>query len=291
MRIAINGKPLASHQWRYVQELLMFLTEQGIDYVLKRSFAFAGGHAGIKYDFEKTFTSYRDLPDCEMLISIGGDGTLLESVTFIREKEIPILCVNAGRLGFLSTTQLESILMNLHKVLNNEYSIDKRSLIRVESNMALFNECNFALNEFAITKANNASMIMVHTFVDNQFLNTYWADGLILATPTGSTGYSLSCGGPIIMPHANNFVLTAVSPHNLTVRPVVLPDNAVITFKPEVRDGKYLLSVDSRSQLIEHSLTITAKKEKFEALLIRLQDDTFFDTLRSKLNWGIDNRN
>jgi len=134
-------------------------------------------------------------------------------------------------------------------------------------------------------------MIMVHTFVDGQFLNTYWADGLILATPTGSTGYSLSCGGPIIMPQSNNFVLTAVSPHNLTVRPVVLPDSAEITFKPEVREGKYLLSVDSRNQLLEHTLVIKARKEEFSASLIRLNEDTFFDTLRSKLNWGIDNRN
>lgn len=291
MRLAINGKPLSPSEWPFLKALFRFLYEERIDYTVKRSFALAAGHAGIPFDNKRVFLDETEMGDIDMLISIGGDGTLLESVTLIAPKEIPIFCVNAGRLGFLSTSQLADVVPNLTKVLQGDCYTDNRNLVSLDTPYHLFGGKAYGLNEFSITKADQSSMIVVHAFVNDRFLNTYWADGLILSTPTGSTGYSLSCGGPILLPDCGNMVLTAVSPHNLTTRPVVIPDDAQLRFVPEVRDGKYLLSLDSRTEVMEHSLQISARKASFEVQLLRLQDNNFIDTIRNKLGWGKDYRN
>jgi NAD+ kinase len=205
--------------------------------------------------------------------------------------EIPILGINTGRLGFLATTPKEKIEQALTDLLNRNYKIDARTLIKMESNRPIFQDIDFALNEFGILKTDSSSMITVHTYVDGDYLNSYWADGLIVATPTGSTGYSLSCGGPIVLPHSNNFIITPVSAHNLNVRPLIVSDQSEITFKIESRSNKFLVSLDSKSESVDNDVKLTVRKEDFQAKLVTFSYSNYFDTLRQKLNWGLDLRN
>jgi NAD+ kinase len=227
-----------------------------------------------------------------LLISFGGDGTLLDTVTMIKNSDIPILGINAGRLGFLANINQDDILLAVRALKNKNFKLDERSLLKVENKILRDSEIsNFALNEVTVHKKDSSSMLKIDAFLDNEFLNSYWADGLITSTPTGSTAYSLSCGGPIISPGSNNFVITPVSPHNLNLRPMVVGDQVVIRLRAESRESQFLLTMDSRSITIENNEEIFISKADFSIKLIELPDHNFFKTIRNKLFWGKDSRN
>jgi len=216
---------------------------------------------------------------------------LLELITQVKASGTPVLGVNAGRLGFLATTPISESKEIIKGILEKNRKYDRRSLIRLESQTDLFKGQNFALNEFAITKRDTSSMIVIKAYINGEFLNSYWADGLIVSTPTGSTGYSLSAGGPLVMPATNNFIITPINPHSLTVRPVVVPDDCEIRLKVEGRAKKVLLSLDHRSVSVETGLDFVLKKERFQINLLKLESYSYFNSLRNKLNWGLDSRN
>lgn len=232
-------------------------------------------------------------PSFDLLISVGGDGTILRAITFVRDLDIPIVGINTGRLGFLATIQTDEIESALTEILKGNYKISERSLLSVstEPENHTISETHFALNEIAISRKNTTSMITAETHLDGEYLTSYWADGLILATPTGSTGYSLSCGGPVITPDAKNFVLTPIAPHNLSARPLIIPDNTTVTLKVDGREDQFLLSLDSRIATLSNATTVTVKKANFVIKMVELLDETFLATLRKKLLWGEDRRN
>ncbi len=231
------------------------------------------------------------LAGTHFVLSLGGDGTLLEAVTYVGALQIPILGINMGRLGFLATVPQERVADALDALVRGHYTLDERSLIRVEADRPVFNDIAFGLNEFSILKRDSSAMIVVHTYIDGEFLNSYWADGLIVSTPTGSTGYSLSCGGPVLLPHTTNFVIAPVCPHNLNVRPLIVPDRSVISFEIEGRANNFLISLDSRSQPVDASIQLAVSRERFVARLVKVHQANFLSTLRTKLNWGLDERN
>ena len=224
------------------------------------------------------------------MFSIGGDGTLLKAVTFVRESNIPIMGINTGRLGFISSISAGQIDDAINDILKENYKISERTLLELHTENQFFKEKNFALNEVAISKKDTSSMIKIDAYVDNNFLNTYWADGLVVSTPTGSTGYSLSCGGPIIMPGTNNIIVTPNAPHNLNVRPIVINDQSIIKLKVEDRDQLALVSLDSRSRAFDSDTELIIKKANFKIKLIQPQNNSFTSTIRSKLMWGLDKR-
>lgn len=232
-----------------------------------------------------------DASKFELMLSIGGDGTMLDATTFIKDSGLPVLGMNTGRLGFLSSIDLNHMEEALAQVLSGSYMLDKRQLLKVETDGKLFGNENFALNELTVHKKETQSMITIHAYVNGKLLNTYWADGLIIATPTGSTAYSLSCGGPIILPNSGNIIITPVAPHNLNVRSVLISDESVITLKVEGRSEHFLVSLDSRSETISENVVLTVSKSDFEINLIRLKNHSFLKTLRNKLHWGYDKRN
>lgn len=227
----------------------------------------------------------------EFFISMGGDGTLLDALCFVRDKNIPIIGVNFGRLGFLSSLGKEEVHSLVDALVNRTYVIDKRSIIHLDANIPLFGEIPYALNEFTIHKKDTSAMIKIHTYLNGEFLNTYWADGLIVSTPTGSTGYSLSCGGPVVFPDAASFIITPVAPHNLNIRPIVVADNNIISFEIEGRSDQFLCTLDSRMETIDSTVQLAVRKEAFTLSLVRLNESNFLHTLRNKLLWGIDKRN
>ena len=224
---------------------------------------------------------------------MGGDGTFLRSITFIRDLNIPVIGINTGRLGFLATIQKENIDSAFQKIVSGQFIIDNRSLLSVQTTDYIdgFNDLNFALNEITITRKNTASMIKVNATLDNEFLTTYWSDGLIISTPTGSTGYSLSCGGPIISPNSKNIVLTPIAPHSLAVRPLVIPEQTDIKLHIDSRAVEILLTLDSRMYTLSNNSTVHIKKCPFSIKTVQLNDQTFIKTLREKLLWGEDKRN
>ena len=240
-----------------------------------------------------TFNNYSDLVNCKVdcLISVGGDGTILDAVTLVRDSNIPILGINSGRLGFLASVSKDEIASAVESLVNRTFVVDKRSLIHCDSTIELFKETPFALNEFALHKTDASSMIKIHTFINGEFLNTYWADGLIVSTPTGSTGYNLSCNGPIVFPESSSFVITPVAPHNLNVRPIVVADSNIISFEVEGRADQYICVMDARREWVDKHIQIAVKKENFTVSLVRLNENSFLSTLRNKLTWGMDKRN
>lgn len=227
----------------------------------------------------------------ELMLSIGGDGTMLDSTTFIKDSGLPVLGINTGRLGFLSSIDINDIEPALNEVLKGAYMLDERQLLKVETEGNLFGDQNFALNEVTVHKKETQSMITINAYVNGKLLNTYWADGLIIATPTGSTAYSLSCGGPIILPNSGNTIITPVAPHNLNVRSVLISDESILTLKVEGRSNEFLVSLDSRSESTTNDVILTIKKSDFKINLIRLKKHSFLKTLRNKLHWGYDKRN
>ncbi len=291
MKIGIHGKEFNRQSVPLIEKIFATLSAHKAElFVSSRFEKYLKASVFKKFKW-KTYSEGADLRKLDIFLSIGGDGTLLESVTHIGANQTPILGVNTGRLGFLATISKEEIEDSLTKVLKGAFTLDQRALLRLESNKKLFGRLNFALNDFTIVKKDSSSMITVHTYIDGEFLNSYWADGLIVSTPTGSTGYSLSCGGPLVFPRSGNFILTPVSPHNLTVRPIVVSDESELSFEVEGRSKKFLVSLDSRIAVVDESVKLKVVKERFKANLICLEGQNYFKTLRQKLNWGLDIRN
>jgi NAD+ kinase len=240
----------------------------------------------------RTFSSSDDLTDeIEFIISLGGDGTLLDTVTLVRNKRISIMGINFGRLGFLASIGREEVKTAVKAIAQRTYVEDTRTLIHLDASLPLFGKVPYALNDFSIHKRDVAAMIKIHTYLNGEFLNTYWADGLIVATPTGSTGYSLSCNGPVVFPESGSFVITPVAPHNLNVRPIVVPDDNIISFEIESRSEQIICALDSRREIVSKDVQLAIKKESFDIRLVRLSENNFLQTLRNKLTWGLDKRN
>lgn len=238
-------------------------------------------------------SSYHDfnIKKFDMIITLGGDGTILKAITLVRDQGIPILGINLGRLGFLARLEKTRIERAIEELQQGHYEIEARSTLYLESNFPLFDQMPFALNDCTLLKRDTSSMITLHTFINGAYLNSYWADGIIVSTPTGSTGYSLSCGGPIIFPGSGNFVITPVAPHNLNVRPIVISDDSIVSFEVEGRAENFLCTLDSRFETINSGYQLAVRKNDFPINLVRLPDISFMDTLRNKLNWGEDRRN
>jgi NAD+ kinase len=290
MQVGLHGKEFSLKSLPVVDRVLDLVSDFGAEPVVSSVFAAQLKKAGLKLKL-KTYEPGMPLPDLKFVLSLGGDGTLLETVTHVGKTEIPILGINLGRLGFLATINKDETALALGKVFEGAYSLDKRALLRVESNKELFGATNFALNDLTVMKKDTATMLIVHAHIDGEYLNSYWADGLIVSTPTGSTGYNLSCGGPLVFPRSGNFTLTPVSPHNLTARPIVVSDNSEITLQVEGRSKHYLITLDSRVATGDSSVVLKIKKENFKVNLIQLEGQHYFKTLRNKLNWGLDIRN
>lgn len=291
MKVAIHGKEFKRQSAAFIAHIFEILTAQKADIIVSTTFSkFLKSPVFKKIKF-KTYEPGHAFKDVGLFISIGGDGTLLESVTHIGLFETPILGINTGRLGFLATISQDETDRVLQNVFDGNYSLDKRAVLRLKSNKEIFGTLNFALNDFTVMKKDTSSMITIHTFIDGEFLNSYWADGIIVSTPTGSTGYSLSCGGPLIFPRSGNFVITPVSPHTLTVRPIVVSDSSEITFQIEGRSKRFLVSLDSRIASVDSTIKLKLTKADFKVNLIQLEDHHYFKTLRQKLNWGLDVRN
>ncbi len=292
MRIAIYSRTSSDVDAANLQKLLDELKHYDIVPVLYRPFYKLALPELKGYKNCAVFDSAADLgEDIEFMISMGGDGTMLESLCYVKDKDIPIVGINFGRLGFLSETSKSDMDEMVQSLINRTYQIDRRTLIHLDSNLPLFGDIPYGLNEFAIHKKDTSAMIKIHTFLNGEFLNTYWADGLIVSTPTGSTGYSLSCGGPIVFPDAANFVITPVAPHNLNARPIVVPDHNVISFEIEGRSDQFLCTLDSRIETVDNQVQLAVRKEVFTLGLLRRNDSNFLTTLRNKLLWGIDKRN
>ena len=292
MRIALFGTNFSENFNKYIQHLINKLESEKVEIFIEQFF-FNYLEEKIRFKNDvKTFTNHEDLKNkADILFSIGGDGTLLNAISYIRDSNIPILGINTGRLGFISSIAPDQIEQAINDVLNNNYKTNKRTLLSLKTSNNLFKNKNFALNEVAILKKDTSSMIKVDAYVDDEFLNTYWADGLIVSTPTGSTGYSLSCGGPIIAPGTNNIIITPIAQHNLNVRPIVINHNSIITLKVEDRDQLALVSLDSCSRAFDSSIELTIKKANFKINLIEPENNSFISTVRQKLMWGIDKRN
>lgn len=292
MKAAIYSRVLEEDQQKNVQIFFDELSNQKIEPVIFHHF-----YEQIKNKIKlpentTTFFLAEDLSaEIEFIISLGGDGTLLDTVTLVREKKIAIMGINFGRLGFLASIGREDVQIAVKAIAQRTYVADKRTMIHVEADIPLFGDVPYALNEFSVHKRDVASMIKIHTYLNGEFLNTYWADGLIVATPTGSTGYSLSCNGPIVFPESGSFVITPIAPHNLNVRPIIVPDDNIISFEIESRSEQIICSLDSRREIVNKNVQLAVKKEKFNLNLIRISENNFLQTLRNKLTWGLDKRN
>jgi len=292
MKIAIYGREFNNSVLPFVQDVFNALQQMGIKtLVYKEYYDFIEDKVKLPAGLQ-TFSNYLELRDHgTILISLGGDGTLLDTLALIRDSGIPVIGINFGRLGFLASINKNEIRNAIEALVNQEYTLDKRTLLNVESKHNLFGEENFALNDITIHRRDNTAMMIIHAYMNDEFINSYWADGLIIATPTGSTAYSLSCGGPIIFPSAQNFVITPIAPHNLNVRPVIIPDDVTLRFEVEARSTKFLVSCDSRTATVDRSVKIIVSKAAFHVNLIRLNNESYLTTLRNKLLWGIDTRN
>jgi NAD+ kinase len=292
MRIAIYSRGIENNQLKDIQSLLSELKKYGAEPVFFQDF-FNAFYCAVKMEGEySTFSSSDDLDlsiDC--MISLGGDGTLLDTVTLVKDTGIPVLGINYGRLGFLASIGKEELHAALAALVERKYVLDNRTLVHLDANIPLFGDIPYGLNEFSLHKKDTSPMIKIHTYLNGEFLNTYWADGLILATPTGSTGYSLSCGGPVVFPDSASFVITPVAPHNLNIRPIIVPDNTIVSFEVEGRTDGFLCTLDSRREIVPKEIQLAVKKETFGINLIRLHENNFLQTLRNKLSWGLDKRN
>ncbi|WP_396209383.1 NAD kinase [Flavobacterium sp.] len=294
MKIAVFGQYYQNNTAEIVRKVVDFLESNSILISFERSFLNTLHEKNIVPQKYSSFSNASELDaDFEALISIGGDGTMLKAATFIRDKNIPIIGINAGRLGFLATVQYENIESLLQKVLIKDYIISKRSLLSVRTvpEYENFKELDFALNEVTVARKDTTSMITVETMLNNEYLTSYWADGLIVSTPTGSTGYSLSCGGPVLTPEVASFVVTPMAPHNLNARPLVITDDTEITLKVSGREEQFLISLDSRIAAVSKDTTVYIKKAPFTLSVIEFKDETFLTTIRKKLLWGADKRN
>ncbi len=294
MKVAVYGLFDLDKSKQPVEELFAYLKQFDFEVIVEKSFLSALKSFTDITDKYQRFTDFKDLNDSfDAMITVGGDGTILKAVTFIRHLNIPILGINTGRLGFLATVQKTQIKEAIEALYHKDFSLKKRELLKVStnSNSDDFKGLNFALNEVAINRKDSTSMIVINTFIDDEFLNSYWADGLIIATPTGSTGYSLSCGGPVITPSAKSLVVTPIAPHNLNVRPLVIPNSSKIRLQVSGRSNQFLVSLDSRIITVEKHTEIYIETANFKLNMIHLNNQTFLKTLREKMLWGRDTRN
>lgn len=294
MKVAIYGKYYQNSTDPIIKDIFVFFNSNNVEMVIESNFL------NVLYEKQKiekeykTFSSHTELDSSfDMLISIGGDGTILRAAALVRDSGVPILGINAGRLGFLATVQKENIAEFMQFIIDKKYTLSKRTLLSLTSTPANeeIQEIDFALNEISVSRKDTTSMITIETYLNNEFLNSYWADGLIIATPTGSTGYSMSCGGPILTPDVRSFVVTPIAPHNLNARPLVIPDETEIRLKVSGREEHYLVSLDSRITSVKNDTILTIKKTPFQINMVEIPDETFLKTLRNKLFWGEDRRN
>jgi NAD+ kinase len=292
MKAAIYSRVMEEEHTSEVQQFFDELEKQKIEPIIWQSF-----HEQIQSRIKlpadtKTFSLAEHLSDdVEFIISLGGDGTLLDTVTLVRDKEISIMGMNFGRLGFLASIGRGDMITAVRSMTKRSYIIDKRTMIHLDADLPLFGNVPYGLNEFSVHKRDTDPMIKIHTYLNGEFLNTYWADGLIVATPTGSTGYSLSCGGPIVFPESGSFVITPVAPHNLNVRSIIVPDDNIISFEIESRSENIIVALDSRREIVGKNVQLAVRKEAFPVNLVRLSENTFLLTLHNKLTWGLDKRN
>ncbi len=292
MKAAIYSRVLEEEQRKDLQLFFDELERQHIEPVIFQPFyEQLTGKINLPAG-SKVFSQSEELTEeVEFIISLGGDGTLLDTVTLVRNRPIAIMGINFGRLGFLASIGREEVQTAVKAIARRTYVVDKRTMIHVDANIPMFGEVPYALNEFSIHKRDVAAMIKIHTYLNGEFLNTYWADGLIVATPTGSTGYSLSCNGPVVFPDSGSFVITPVAPHNLNVRPIIVPDNNIISFEIESRAEHIICALDSRREIVSKDVQLAVRKESFDIQLVRLSENNFLQTLRNKLTWGLDKRN
>ena len=294
MKIAIFGQYYENDTRPIIRDIFVFLNENNVELAVEKKFLDILYKEEIVKKGYKTYSSYSDLDSSfDLLISIGGDGTILRATTFVRDLGIPILGVNAGRLGFLAKVQKENIATFLQLVLEKKYSISKRTLLSLTCSPKISEiaEINFAMNEVTVSRKDSTSMITIETYLNGEYLNSYWADGLIISTPTGSTGYSLSCGGPVLTPDVKSLVVTPIAPHNLNARPLVIKDDTEIELRVSGRDEQYLVSLDSRIASVNNNTILKIKKTPFKINMVEISDETFLKTLRAKLLWGEDKRN
>lgn len=292
MNIALYGKSFTDTFDGAIQQLVSTLEKRKCTIFVFEPFA----KFLKKVCFSNPIVPYKKHEDIkgklDFLISIGGDGTMLNTITLIRDSGIPLIGINTGRLGFLASISKDEIISSINAIFDKKYVLEERSLIKLETEGNLFGNLNFALNEITVMKKDTSSMITINTYVNDEYLNSYWADGILISTPTGSTAYSLSCGGPIITPESENFIINPIASHNLTVRPIVIPDRYKIKLK--VSDGRnrhFLVSLDSRMHTIDNSIELNISKADFKIKLVRLENEKFFSTIRNKLLWGLDRRN
>ncbi len=295
MKIAIFGRLTDNTDLNILSQFFAYLQRRGIKYKIFDPYArqlFARLPDQLEAEETAVFARKEELADCRFLYCFGGDGTVLEAVRFARKMGKPILGVNFGRLGYLASITQTELIPATEELMRDMYKIDKRSLLSVVSEPAgLFGENHYGINDLTIHKSNTNEMITVHTYINGEFLNSYWGDGLIVATPTGSTAYSLSCGGPIIFPSAATFTITPVAPHSLTVRPVVIPDEWVVSFEVESRSGEAMVALDTRTELVKARTSIAVRRANFKVQLLRMSTTKYVDNLRRSLMWGRDNRN
>ncbi|MBO9566639.1 MAG: NAD kinase [Niastella sp.] len=292
MKVAIYSRVIDYDQKGEVQQLFDELGKENMELVIYEPF-FETIRSSFRFpDKISIFKDSNDLTSAiDFLISLGGDGTLLDTVTLVRSKNIPVLGINFGRLGFLASIGRTELSTAVQSLVKRTIVIDKRSLIHLDANKPLFGDVPYGLNEFAIHKTDTSPMIKIHTYLNGEFLNTYWADGVIVATPTGSTGYSLSCNGPVVFPESASFVITPVAPHNLNVRPIVVGDDNIISFEVEGRTDHFICALDSRKEIVDKKVQLAVQREAFTLSLVRLNENNFLQTLRNKLSWGLDTRN
>jgi NAD+ kinase len=294
MKVAIYGQYYQNSTEPIINDIFVFFNRNNVEMIIESHFLLMLNERKIVEKKYKTFSSHTELDSSfDMLISIGGDGTILRAATLVRDSGIPILGINAGRLGFLASVQKENIASFMQFVIDKKYTISKRTLLSLTCTPPneSIDAINFAMNEITVSRKDTTSMITIDTYLNEEYLNSYWADGLIISTPTGSTGYSLSCGGPILTPDVKSLVITPIAPHNLTARPLVVPDETEIRLKVSGREEYYLVSLDSRVTSVKNESILTLKKTPFQINMVEITEETFLKTLRKKLLWGEDKRN
>lgn len=292
MQIAIYNRVFEPDHISVYEQFFSAIKDRNVDLVVFRPLYPSIASLVDQHFNVSTFDQHDGLLDTtDFFISFGGDGTILDAIVYVRDKNIPILGINLGRLGFLADVRKNDIEFAAHCLFNRNYTIEGRALLRVDSNVPLFSEFPYALNDFTILKKDTSSMIKVSTYLNGQYLNTYWCDGLICATPTGSTGYSLSCGGPVVFPQTDAFVITPISPHNLNVRPIIIPNDYVVSFEVEGRAERFLCTLDSRQESIDKTVQLAVRKADFGVRLVRVGSHNFLDTIKDKMYWGVDTRN
>ena len=294
MKVAIYGKYYLNSTEPIINDIFVFFSNNNVEMIIESTFLGILHEKKIIQNQYKTFSSHKELDSSfDMLISIGGDGTILRAAALVGNSGVPILGINAGRLGFLATVQKENISEFMQFIIDKKYTLSKRTLLSLSTTPTneSIAEINFAMNEISVSRKDTTSMITIETYLNNEFLNSYWADGLIISTPTGSTGYSMSCGGPILTPDVRSFVITPIAPHNLNARPLVIPNETEIRLKVSGREENYLVSLDSRTTSVKNETILIIKKNAFEINMVEIPQETFLKTLRTKLFWGEDRRN